>query len=260
MSASRKRGKAVNGRQRRLQRGLRRLGAVAGWTALALLPALLALKGPELGRKAEALDLFPLKKWTVSGLLHAREESLRAELDKLIGRPLGSIHRQDLDLALAAQPWIRGAELLRQWPNAIELRIREHRAVALCNTSRGVMVLAGDGQLLPLPGSGLALDLPLVSGPEQAGPDELAEVAAAVELIRRTAPGIFVRLAELRWGEAPELRLRERPARVLLRRDDLEHGLALLAGVIQGRPALLEEEAEVDLRFVNQVIVRRNHG
>lgn len=107
----------------------------------------------------QRLPVFPLKQVVVATPL---ERVSRAQIEHTARRALsGNFFTVDLETAQAAferMPWVRSASLRRIWPDSVELRLEEQRAVArwtlrdgesrLVNTRGEVFVAA---TLEPLP-------------------------------------------------------------------------------------------------------------
>lgn len=77
------------------------------------------------------LPLFPLRELVV---MHELQEVRRAEIERATAGMLRgnffSINLDALRQSLERLPWVRRAEVRRQWPARIEVRIEEHRPAA----------------------------------------------------------------------------------------------------------------------------------
>ena len=105
------------------------------------------------------LPWFPLREVV---LMHELQEVRRGEIERsLAGLLLGNFFSVNLDtlrLSLEKLPWVRHAEVRRQWPSRLEVRLEEHRPVArwgegathLVNTF-GEVFSASLSRDLPLP-------------------------------------------------------------------------------------------------------------
>lgn len=77
------------------------------------------------------LPLFPLRELVV---VHELQEVRRGELERAVsGLLLGnffSVNLESLRQSLEKLPWVRHAEVRRQWPSRLEVRLEEHQPAA----------------------------------------------------------------------------------------------------------------------------------
>ena len=83
-------------RMRQRGRALRRLRMIGILTLLLCLPSLLVWGSLEWLPKLKKSEFFAARVWTVKGVSYANAETLRRELDALLGTPLALIDRQSL--------------------------------------------------------------------------------------------------------------------------------------------------------------------
>ena len=245
------------GRKRRVARAGRR--ALSGFFVLLvlLLPVALWLGAGKFHRILDERNLFALHDLRITGVHCADSASLSEAMDSLLGQPLGSLGPESVARAAERDPWIISIQLRRLWPNRAEIRVLERRPAALLATSGGLRCLSEDGRVLPMPAA-RSLDLPLVTAPHGVPLAEAPAIASTINRLRQVSPDVFSRLDQMSWRDDPRLILRDLPLGIVITRDHLEHGLSLLESVIRERPALLQSRGEMDLRFTNQVILRRN--
>jgi cell division septal protein FtsQ len=167
------------------------------------------------------------------------------------------------EAGLAAHPLVRTARVRRRLPGTLILVVEEREPVGLVATPTLEPVDA-EGKILPLDPSAHALDLPLLNpGADVDGEAGASRAALAAETdhLQRVDPEFSARISELtrddrgdwiaRWGE-PAVSFRFRSS-VTARR--LREGVLVLADATaegDGSPP-----AAVDLRFAEQVVVRR---
>jgi cell division protein FtsQ len=195
------------------------------------------------------LPLFALREVrVVSELRHVTREEIEALVR---GRIRGSFLTVDLPAARAAfegLPWVRAAQVRRQWPGRLEVALQEHVALArwgaeaLVNTHGEVFRAAYDGAL------------PLFAGPEGAA----REIAIQYRYFERSLAAI---------GEVPvEVRVSARRAwqvklasgvTLALGREAIEARLARFVAVHARTLGELGRRVDyVDLRYANGFAVR----
>lgn len=199
---------------------------------------------------------FRLKEWKVTGSRLADRARIVKEMDALRGRPLALIRLDSLRNRLAGDPWVTGLRLTKEWPDAISVVLVEDEPLAWVIRAGEARCLAASGRVLPMPRTGVSLDLPVL------GPVRCADSRAAARLVelKREFPAIYGRLERLSWGPMPELTLRDALPRVLLQEAQWRNGLSLLQIVTRQKPELLRRAGELDLRFVNQVVWRSGNA
>ena len=88
--------------------------------------------------------LFPLTEVVVlSPLAHVTEEQLEYAARTAIDGNFFTVDLEAVKATFEKLPWVRKAEVRRRWPDAIELRIEEHQAVAYWTVSE-----SGDARLV----------------------------------------------------------------------------------------------------------------
>lgn len=163
-------------------------------------------------------------------------------------------------------PMILEARVRRRLPATLVVSVREREPVALAATPM-LEPVDREGNLLPLDPARVRLDLPVIRvDPDPAAPEappaapRLRPAARAAERLR-VDPEFFAGLSEVavdeggdlvaRWGTSPQVVFRL-PLPVDLRR--LRQGMVVLGDALERFPD--RTPREVDLRFVEQVVVR----
>lgn len=206
----------------------------------------------------QRLPIFPLREVVVAGTIdnvtrNQVEQAARASL-------AGNFFTVDLDQVRAVfekLPWVRQAEVRRRWPDALELVIEEHVAVARWRRADGETRLVNDrGEVFAAASD---RPLPTFAGPEGSAAQVLErhrEFSAALARVGRKPETLA-----LSSREAWQMKLDDGLV-VELGRDEAKHSLSERLGrfVAWYRPALerarLTRVAVVDMRYPNGFALR----
>ena len=131
------------------------------------------------------MQFFPLREVVV---LHELREVKRAEIERVLdGRLRGNFFSVNLEVlrqALEQLPWVRKAEVRRQWPGRIEVALEEHAAAAFWGQATGQLVNTHgevfSATLRALP----AVPMPVLSGPSGLSAEMLGYYQQAEEMLR----------------------------------------------------------------------------
>lgn len=134
---------------------------------------------------AARLPLFPIREVVVTNELR---EVRRAEIERsLSGNLRGNFFSISLDAvrqSLEQLPWVRRAEVRRQWPMSLEVSIEEHVPVAFWGQASGQLVNS-HGEIfaagISVPPSGA---LPVLVGPTSFVPEVLGYYQQAADLLK----------------------------------------------------------------------------
>ena len=168
--------------------------------------------------------IFPLRELIVlNNPVQVTEEQLEYAARLAVQ---GNFFMVDLDQVRATfekLPWVRKAEVRRRWPDAIELRLEEHEAVAYWTVSE-----SGDARLVNRQGEVFVAasnaDMPQFDGPQGSAASLLARHAQFSELL---AP-LGVRLVGLGVSTREAWKLH------------LDNGMTLVLGRDQDKSALVD--------------------
>ena len=120
------------------------------------------------------LPLFPLREVVVT---HELREVRRSEVERsLSGRLRGnffSINLDHLRASLEQLPWVRRAEVRRQWPSRIEVKLEEHVPVAFWGQTTGQLVNSYGEVFAASMTVPPAVQMPMLSGPVGFAPETL---------------------------------------------------------------------------------------
>ena len=134
---------------------------------------------------AARMEFFPLREVVV---MHELREVKRDEFERVLeGRMRGnffSVNLESLRHALEQLPWVRKAEVRRQWPGRIEVTLEEHSVAAFWGAATGQLVNThGEvftASLRALP----ATPLPVLSGPPGLSAEMLGYYQQAEAVLR----------------------------------------------------------------------------
>ncbi len=228
------------------------LGAIARW-------------GHTVPDALSEMETFRIRDVEVSGIRYLTEEAVVA---RLALAPETSVWTDPAALAerILGHPLVRDVKIARKVPNGLRVTVSEREPIALAPTPTLEPVDA-DGRRLPLDPAAHRLDLPVIASRSlpPAGsllfPEDVRALAAEIHHLS-TADASFLRMVSTvrrdrsgalvaRWTEPPVdflLPSRASPAR-------LREGLGALSNAISRTPG--EVPHEIDLRFADQVVVRR---
>lgn len=260
-----------NGANRRVDRDLRtaRRRAVARGVRSGILALVLAALGWQGVRVADArgwLSPFRVRDVRVVGARIANPRVLVAEAG-LMGRSLswwsslGTYAEQ-----VERDPLIAGARFERRFPNGLTLIVEERQPIALVELERLTPVDA-EGRVLPVSAFQEGWDVPVLAVAwEESGdvraevrPGPVREAVAWLVEVRREYPALYRELSavELKRSGTIILRLVHTEGVIVLDRTTPIEKLALVDDVLRDLREKGIEYMDVDLRFEDQIIVRR---
>jgi cell division protein FtsQ len=220
--------------------------------ALYCLAAALAVWGA--AEAALRAPFMPVRTLALAGdLRHVDAERVRASLEGRLAGNFFGVELADVRRALEALPWVRYAEVRREWPDRLVARIEEHVALARWP----------DGKLVSTTGEVFEGEVPHGALPRLAGPP-----GSEREVVRRF--GAFRELVAPLGNELAAVELSPRGAWQIelanglvleLGRDAARHSLeARLARFVAAYPRIAAElgraPEHVDLRYPNGFAVR----
>jgi cell division protein FtsQ len=220
--------------------------------AWALALTLLALPVVALLNGWLAADRWPLRSLEVQAEFdRVSAQQLRASVAPHLDRGFFAVDLNQVRRVVEQIPWVEHAEVRKRWPDVLEVRVVEHRAVALWGDDR---LLSRSGDLFEVPGAGELQGLIRLSGP--AGLQQ--EVMAFAAYAQRVFAGSGFGIAEVQLSERGSWRLRLSPGQwVTIGRTRPEERLARFASAL---PALLERHTggfvSADLRYSNGFALR----
>ncbi len=130
------------------------------------------------------LPLFPLREVVVTNELR---EVRRGEVERsLSGRLRGNFFTLNVDavrLSLEQLPWVRHAEVRRQWPERIEVSLEEHVPVAFWGQGNGQLVNSYGEVFAAVMSRPAPPNMPVLMGPMGMAPDMLGYYREAAEML-----------------------------------------------------------------------------
>jgi hypothetical protein len=221
---------------------------------------------------------FNVERVTFRGLERVREEELRSVLEgppPVVGSNLFALQLEELQKKLERHPWIESAVLHRRLPDHLFIEISERKPVALFSTD-GLWALDVRGVALPLDVDRGVLDLPIVNfrgdrdglpqirsfqGGDTLRDVRLIELLGKLEALRRRLPPLWEAFSEITLteeGDVEAFAFRQSAKVLLGGSPGWRQMLNFYTFIIyQGRRAGIADIELVDLRFRNQVVVRR---
>ena len=228
------------------------LGAVAQW-------------GHTLPDALTRMETFQVRDVDVRGTRFLTHADVVAQLALAPGTSVWT-DRAALADRLREHPMVRSARITRRVPHGLLVTVEERRPIALAPTPTLEPVDA-DGHRLPLDPAAYRLDLPIIASSRTppAGSrlftEDVRVLAAEVEHLMSADTAFLQRVSSVRWdgGEALVARWTEPAVEFLLppraSPARLREGLAALSNAISRTPGQVPNE--IDLRFADQVVVRR---
>ena len=242
---------------------MRRPGRLFGWVTAAMLVGWgLSWALPRTPRTLAEVDWFRVRSVRVEGVRHLSAE----EVERAAAVPPGANLWDDLAPVAArvrAHPLVKDVEVGRRFPGTLRLSVVEREPVALLPTPT-LEPVDVEGRRLPLDPARLRLDLPVLrparSGAAAAAPAAIAAAAREIARLAEAEPDLWSNLSVVtaegsRYAvldlRDPAVRMRVRIPLTPLR---LREALAVLDDAT-GRAG--EPPASLDLRFADQVVIRR---
>ncbi|MDR1934081.1 MAG: cell division protein FtsQ/DivIB [Candidatus Accumulibacter sp.] len=208
---------------------------------------------------AARLPLFQIREVVVLGELR---ELRRGEIERALSGNLRgnffSVRLETLRKSLEQLPWVRRADLRRQWPAGIAVSVEEHVPVAFWGRTGGQMVNSYGEIFVAGAGAPPPEALPLLVGPASFAPELLAHYRQAARLLasigrRARALSASPRLAlQLRLDDGTIVELGRQQARATIR-ERLERFAGFYPWILT---ATGKRPQVVDMRYPNGFALR----
>lgn len=231
------------------------LGAVAIW-------------GPAGGEWVREMDTFRVADVEVRGLRYLHED----EVVSLLGlQPETSVWTDPAVWAdrVAAHPLVEEAHVTRRLPDGLLVEVVERTPIALAPTPT-LEPIDAEGYRLPLDPAEHRLDLPVLAASRtppsgsRLVPDDVRRLASEVDHLMASDTAFLQRVSSVAWTDrgAMVVSWTEPPVDFLLPAGTaparLREGLSALADAVSKTPDRIP--TTIDLRFEEQVVVRRSRG
>ena len=131
------------------------------------------------------LPLFPLREVLVTHeLREVRHSDVENSLSGLLRGNFFSIKVEDVRQSVEQLPWVRRAEVRRQWPSRIEVSIEEHLPVAFWGQATGQLVNSYGEVFNAALSAPPSVPMPLLIGPTGLAPEILSHYQQAAEILK----------------------------------------------------------------------------
>jgi cell division protein FtsQ len=214
--------------------------------ALVALPVVAVLNG------WVGAERWPLAKLRVTGdFKRVPAEQLRAVVLPYARSGFFAVKLKDAQDAIEQLPWVESAQVRKQWPDVLEVRVVEHQPFARWGEDR---MLSEQGRLFAIPPRLRNLQLPQLGGPDSKTREVVALYNESRALFAPT--GLDVQRLEMDARGSWSLGLSNGIA-VIVGRDDARARLQRFARVL---PQLLDPQqpiARADLRYTNGFTLER---
>jgi len=217
---------------------------------------------------AEWKETLKTRQVVLSGLHVVQESDARAWAAVPVNKPLFGQNLAEISDRITSQPFVRSAEVYREFPDAVRISVQERTPIASLNSGQ-IYFVDDEGVLLPYLHPANRLDVPLISGVagidhvrvgEVASSNEVYQAIEILKLAREIDSSLFRLISEVNMGNGGDVTLTsiEGGIPVLLGRGDYGKKLVTFRTFwntivrAQGKGKLLS----VDLRFDEQVVAR----
>ena len=211
------------------------------------------------------LSTFHVRNVEVAGATYVPDEEIVSLMSLRATSSIWDDHQVWVD-RVEQHPMVRSADIARKFPGGLRVTVDEREPVALAPTPT-LEAIDVEGYRLPVDPSRHRLDLPVLATPSSPArgarlvPREVRELAGELGRMMNGDTAILQRISEMGWTSDCSLRVSwtEPPVDFLLPPGApgvrLREGLAALADAVSARPT--DPPEEIDLRFADQVVVRR---
>jgi hypothetical protein len=227
----------------------------------------MAIWGGSLTDAVVKMDTFLVADVQVTGLRYLREDAVVALLDLTPQSSVWSDTGVWTDRVLA-HPLVQSARVVRRLPDGLRVEVTERMPIALAPTPT-LEPIDAEGYRLPLDPAAYRLDLPVLSAtrwpPEGARlvPEDVRRLVSEVEHLMAADTAFLQRVSSVAWTDRgamvvswtePQVEFLLPPHTPPAR---LREGLGALADATSKTPD--RPPVSIDLRFEDQVVVRRPH-
>lgn len=138
-----------------------------------------------------AAERWPFRQLRVDAQFErVNAQQVRAAVAPRLAGGFFAVDLAELRTVVEQVPWVERAEVRRRWPDTLEVRLRERRAVAAWSDGR---LVDTRGELFEVPGETVPGGLPVIDGPEA----RVAEVLAFLRAVEQSMGGSAMAPARL---------------------------------------------------------------
>jgi cell division septal protein FtsQ len=178
-------------------------------------------------------------------------------LQPLLGGNLIRLRLGDARARLAGHPWLEAAEIGKELPRRLRVRVIERHAVALLRNGAVLSYLDPHGRAIAPWSPQGDEDLLIVAAPETAEPAELVAALDVARALERSAPGWAAALSEVEVLGEDEFRLTTAavPFPLVVRASTLELGARRLQSLLPDISRRYPRVEAVDLRSERRIVI-----
>jgi len=197
---------------------------------------------------------FAVRQIHLSGNERTAEEAAFEALDAVQGASIFALDPAAARKRLLALPWVAGAEVSRQLPDTVSVRLIEKRPFALWRNGADLAIVERSGAVITREGTE-AFRLPVISG--EGAPEAAAQFLDALGAFKATGARVRMieRLGQRRW----DLKL-DGGVTVRLPEVGWEFQLGELEKLIATKGVLDRDVEIIDLRYPDNLIFRLHNG
>ncbi len=186
-------------------------------------------------------------------LTYVTEEQIKQAVGIEVSNSLIAVDLAVIKQQLEALPWIREAEVRREWPDTLNIYVEEEIAIARWGRDE---LLNQQGQVFHPDTVGDELTLPLLAGPEHSEAKVMRQYQEFNQLLYPL--GVRIRDLTLNVSGSYELTLTNGVRVKLGRKDLLERLRRLVVFLESAHGQDLQDVESMDLRYRNGLAVQRN--
>lgn len=208
--------------------------------ALVALPVVAVLNG------WVGAERWPLSRLRLSGdLQRVQADQIRAAVMPYARAGYFAVRLDQAQDAVRRLPWVESAQVSKQWPGMLVVRVVEHRPFAFWGTDR---MLSEQGRLFPVPAGLKGVDLPHLGGPDARSAEVVELYNQAGALFAPTGLKVVSLVLDDRGSWALQL---GNGTQVVVGRDDARERLARFARVLPQLLGNAQTIERADLRYTN---------
>lgn len=198
---------------------------------------------------------FAVRKITLSGQERTSADVAYQALAIAPGDPMFGVHPYSARARLLMLPWVSDAEVRRQFPDAISVRLIEKRPFALWQSAGTLWVVERSGAVITNADRNALPHLPLLLG--EGAPDAAASIIDALANLTAVSARLqaIERIGERRW----DLHLSGGVV-VRLPEDQWDRQLMELEKLIVEKGVLERDIEMIDLRYPDNYVFRLHNG